>query len=161
MVTFFTVPWLTTDVEHANLLRNNLQCLRCFATNTAGNFISLYKFPQCLVQTHTQSLTNLLHASFFLSLALQPTFGPWPTSMKLSVSISCILVSATTVDWRINFGYVHIPCLPELFHSLPCYRFCWYWTYRVVAVITVGWFKWFCSRQGSTKYTCFSALCAM
>jgi hypothetical protein len=25
--------------------------------------------------------------SLFLSLALQPQFGPWPTSMKLSVSL--------------------------------------------------------------------------
>jgi hypothetical protein len=28
-----------------------------------------------------------LHADIFFSLALQPSFGPWPTSMKLFVSL--------------------------------------------------------------------------
>jgi hypothetical protein len=27
------------------------------------------------------------HSIYFFSLGLQPQFGPWPTSMKLSVSL--------------------------------------------------------------------------
>jgi hypothetical protein len=36
-----------------------------------------------------------------------------------------------------TFRYVHIPCLPELFHRLPYHRFCWCWTSKSVHVTTV------------------------
>jgi hypothetical protein len=37
--------------------------------------------------THTQNSNHLYVSLFFPPFALQPQFGPWPTSMKLSVSL--------------------------------------------------------------------------
>jgi hypothetical protein len=54
----------------------------------AGDHIVSFLFSRRHTFYDLEHLRNILwHFFFFFPLVLQPQFGPWPTSMKLSVSL--------------------------------------------------------------------------
>jgi hypothetical protein len=48
--------------------------------------ISMFTVKKYFVIVYKCYMISILH-EFFFPLALQPKFGPWPSSMKLSVSL--------------------------------------------------------------------------
>jgi len=90
-------------LNNLHFVWKQLQCLSCFATTAVWHSSLLWKFPQWLVRTCTQSL-SLLSATTGLCSNSRPTS---------------------------TFRNVHISCLPEVSHRLPYHRYCWYWTSTV------------------------------
>jgi hypothetical protein len=75
LIPFITIP-ITRNYIHSQLFSYAVPHLHSLQSYTFVTTITYY----------TLTLADFSAiSSFFLSLVLQPSFGPWPTSMKLSV----------------------------------------------------------------------------
>jgi hypothetical protein len=75
--TFLSIVSISMDSEHTNLGRHKYNDAQCHGVcNFSGQ---LQNNGSCSIYNHV--------AKLFVPLALQPQFGPWPTSMKLSISL--------------------------------------------------------------------------